>query len=173
MMIALESSAFSLILPEPGLVFWSLLIFIILWALLAKFAFKPIAKAIKNREQSIDEALQSAEKAREEMENLQAENEEIIRQAKEERQQILAEARQVKDQIVDEARTEASAKADKILENARQEMEAQRAAMMDDLKKSTVALALEISERVLRKQLDDKPAQEAMAKEMVDNAKLN
>ena len=88
-----EANPFSLITPNPGLAIWALIIFVALIFILGKFAFKPIASALKEREMHIEESLTQAEKARAEMAALVSKNEELLNQAKEERNQILHDAR--------------------------------------------------------------------------------
>jgi F-type H+-transporting ATPase subunit b len=97
-----------LITPGLGLVFWMVLSFSMLLYILKKFAWKPILKALKERENTIDTALKSADKAREKMEQLKADNEKTIKEAKNIRDSLLKEARQVKDKIIVEAKQKAN-----------------------------------------------------------------
>jgi F-type H+-transporting ATPase subunit b len=99
--------ASSLMTPDPGLAFWTLIIFVILWLILGKFAFKPIAKALSDRTQTIQDSLDQAKKAREEMELLAAKNEDLLKQAKEERNKMLHEAKDASARIIEEAREKA------------------------------------------------------------------
>src|SRR5690349_2132973 len=108
-----------LVKPAIGLVFWMLLFFSIIFLILKKFAFPAILKALKEREDSIQQALDSAKRAREEMSNLKAENERILQEARNERDIILKEARETKDSIVNEARTKAQQEADRLIGIAR------------------------------------------------------
>ena len=94
-----------LIKPGIGLLFWMLLSFSIVFYILAKFAWKPIMSAIKQREKSIKEALLSADRAKAEMANLQADNEKLIAEARAERDKLMKEARLMKEQLIDEAKT--------------------------------------------------------------------
>jgi len=84
---------FSVIKPEPGLLIWTTIIFLIFWFLMSRFAFKPIGAALKQRETDIQDALDEAKKARLEMSQLQAQNEKLLTQAREERTAILKEAK--------------------------------------------------------------------------------
>ncbi len=99
---------FSVIRPEPGLLIWTLLIFLLFWFLMSRFAFKPIAEGLKKRETDIQDALDQAKKAREEMANMQAENEKLLAQAREERALILKEAKEAKEEIIAEAKDRAN-----------------------------------------------------------------
>ena len=93
-----------LITPELGLVFWTLITFLILLFLLRKFAWKPILGAVSDREDGIKDALASAEKAKLEMQNLHADNERILQEARAEREAMLKDARDMKNKIVTDAK---------------------------------------------------------------------
>ena len=172
-MILLEGGAMSLITPDPGLFIWSVLIFIILWVVLGKFAFKPIVKALSQRNKDIQRALDSAEEAKAEMATLKAQNDEILNQAKAERAEILKEAGKVKDQIIAEAKENAKVEASKIMTDAKREIDSQKASMMVEVKNSSAALAIEIAEKVLGKELNDKKSQESLAQTLAKEANLN
>ncbi|MBK8968754.1 MAG: F0F1 ATP synthase subunit B [Saprospiraceae bacterium] len=164
---------FSVIRPEPGLLFWTTVIFLLFWYLMSRFAFKPIAESLKKREMDIQEALDQAKLAREEMANLQAENEKLLAQAREERAAILKDAKDSKDEIIAEAKERANAEYKRKVESAIQDIENQKLAAMVELKNTAGKLAIEIAEKVIRKELADKTEQEAYAKSLVDQIKLN
>lgn len=104
----------SLILPDLGLLFWMTLIFLLFWFLMGKFAFKPIVKAIKDREQSIDDALSAADKAKNEMQQLQSDNAALLKEAREESAKILKEAKEIKESVIAEAHSKAKMKLQKL-----------------------------------------------------------
>ena len=81
---------FSVSKPDPGLFFWSVVIFLVFWFLIGKFAFKPIANALKDRENSIQDSLDQAKMAQEKMQQLNSENEKLLKKAREERNVILS-----------------------------------------------------------------------------------
>jgi len=162
-----------LLIPEVGLVIFQSIAFLILLFLLAKFAWKPVLGAIKEREQSIDEALNKAELARQEMARLSSQNEDLMKQAREERDQILKEAKALKDGIVNEAKTQAQAEGAKLIEKARIEIENQKKAALAELKGQVSALSLDIAERVLRSQLDDKAKQQELVNKLLKDVELN
>src|ERR1700712_4238418 len=103
--------------PAVGLIFWTLISFVILLVILRKFAWKPILGAVTERERSIEEALSKAEAAKEEMSRLTNENETLLKQARAERDIILAEAKQLKDQIVGEAKEAAQKEGTRMIDN--------------------------------------------------------
>lgn len=164
---------FSVIKPDPGLILWTSLIFLIVWGLLAKFAFRPIQEALKKREYDIQNALDEAKKAREEISNMQAENDRLLAEAREERANILKEAKSHKDSIINEAKSKAKEEAQKIVTAARQDIENQRMAVITDLKNQLGIMALEIAEQVIRKELKGDAEQEAYVKKLVDDVELN
>lgn len=162
-----------LLIPEIGLLAWNTISFLVLVFLLGKFAWKPIMKGIHDREQSIDEALNKAELARQEMARLSSQNEELMKQAREERDQILKEAKALKDGIVNEAKNQAQVEGAKLIEKARIEIENQKKAALAELKGQVSALSLDIAERVLRTQLDDKAKQQELVNNLLKDVELN
>lgn len=162
-----------LLTPGFGLFFWSFIIFSLIVFILGKFAFKPIGKAIKQREESIENALKAAEKAKEEMANLQADNEKFLAEAKEERAIILKEANALKDTIVSDAKTKAKIEADKIIANAKQEIENQKNAVLSEIKENVGGLAIEVAEKILRRELSTDKMQNELTADLVGDIKLN
>ncbi len=162
-----------LVTPNPGTIFWMLIIFGIALYILRKFAWKPILNALKDREQSIASALNSAEEAKREVASLKADNEKIIIEAKQEKNIILKEAREMKDKIVAEARDKAITEGAKSIELAKQQIQAEKDAAINDLKKQVAELSVLIAEKVIRKELSNKAEQEKMVNGLVDEIKLN
>src|ERR1700754_4693228 len=117
-----------LLLPKLGLIFWNLLAFLIVFFLLAKFAWPQILKSLKQREDSIANSLATAEKVRAEMAQMKSENEALLAKAREERALLLKEAREAKDKIINEAKEQAKTEADKIAVEARAAINAQKMA---------------------------------------------
>ena len=162
-----------LLVPEFGLVILQTIAFLLLMFLLAKFAWKPVLAAIKEREQSIDEALNKAELAKQEMTRLTSQNEELMKEARAERDSILKEAKNLKDSILHEAKTQAHTEGAKLIEKARIEIENQKKAALAELKTQVSSLSLEIAERVLRSQLDDKAKQQDLVANLLKDVELN
>lgn len=159
--------------PSIGLIVWSGVVFLTLLFILAKFAWKPVMAAIKEREQFIDDALNKAELAKQEMARLTAQNEDLMKQARSERDEILKEAKQLKDNIVNEAKTQAQTEGAKLIEKARIEIENQKKAALAELKGQVSTLSLDIAERVLRSQLDDKAKQQDLVASLLKDVELN
>lgn len=164
---------FSAIKPDPGLILWTGLIFLIVYFVLARFAFKPIQEALKKREDDIQSSLDQAKQARLDMEQLQAKNEQLLIEAREERAKILKEAKTAKDTIISEAKEEAKEEAQKIVQNAKKEIENQRMAAIVDIKNQIGNISIEVAEKIIRKELKGEKEQEAFVKSLIDDAKLN
>jgi len=162
-----------LITPSVGLIFWTAVVFIILLVLLRSLAWKPILSAVKDREQSIEDALNAAKKAKEEMALLNAQNEKILKEARAERDAILKEAREMKENIINEAKNSATVEANKLIENAKAAIQNEKASAMADIKNQVGQLSIEIAERILTKELSDKSAQESLVNDVIDQVKFN
>ena len=162
-----------LLTPSFGLIIWTLLAFIIVFFILKKFAWTPILKALKDRERGIADSLETADRVRLEMAQLKSENEELLAQAREERAVMLKEARDIKDKIVSDAKEQAKTEASKIMVETQQAIEQQKMAAMTDVKNQVGKMVIEIAEKILRKELGNKEAQEAHIKDLVEEVKLN
>jgi F-type H+-transporting ATPase subunit b len=162
-----------LLLPEFGLLIWTLLAFLIVLFILGKFAWPTIVKGLKDRESSITDSLATAERVRAEMAQLKSENEALLAQAREERAAILKDARDVKDRIINEAKEQAKAEAGKIITDARSVIEVQKMAAITDVKNQIGNLVVEVSEKILRRQLDNRAEQERYIKQLAEEVKLN
>ena len=162
-----------LITPSVGLIFWTAVVFIILLVLLRSLAWKPILSAVKEREQSIEDALNAAKKAKEEMALLNAQNEKIMKEARAERDAILKEAREMKENIINEAKNSATVEANKLIENAKAAIQNEKASAMADIKNQVGQLSIEIAEKILTKELADKSAQIALVNDVIDQVKFN
>ncbi len=162
-----------LITPEFGLVFWTLITFLVLVFILRKFAWKPILGAVSEREEGIKDALASAEKARQEMENLQADNERVLKEARAEREAMLKEARELKNKMIDDAKAEAQQEANKLVAQAQAAIEAEKKAAVADLKSQVAEISISIAEKVLKDELSNKSKQEKLVESMLEDTSLN
>jgi len=162
-----------LLTPDLGLFFWNLLAFVIVFFLLRKFAWKPILGSLKSREEGIADALTTAEKVKAEMAQLKNENEALLAKAREERALMLKEARDTKDKIINEAKDQAKLEANKIITDAQAAIEQQKMAALTDVKNQVGNMVIEISEKILRRELSAKPEQESYIKQLANEVKLN
>ncbi len=162
-----------LLTPELGLFVWTLVAFLAVFFILRKFAWKPILNMLSERETGIAESIASAERMKKEMGQMQAENEKLMQQAREERSAMLKEAKEMKDRIVSEAKDQAKAEANKIIVDAQQQIQQQKMAALTEVKNEIGNLAVEVAEKVLRKQLATAEAQNDYAKLLAEDIKLN
>jgi F-type H+-transporting ATPase subunit b len=162
-----------LLLPEFGLLIWTLLAFLIVFFILGKYAWPAIVKGLRDRESGITDALATAERVKAEMAQLKSENEALLVQAREERAIMLKEARDTKDKIINEAKEQAKAEAGKLINDARAAIEVQKMAAITEVKNQIGNLVVDVSEKILRRQLQNKPEQESYIKQLTEEVKLN
>lgn len=164
---------FTPILPYPGLIFWTVIIFGLFWFIMRNFAFKPIVDALERRDVSIQKAMEDSKAARAEMESFKQESAQFLGEARAEQSAIMKEARAAKDKIINDAKEEARAEANKIIGSARAEIETEKTAALAELKKNSGVFALEIAEKVIQKQLMGKDDNESFANGLINDIKLN
>lgn len=164
---------FSPIKPDFGLILWTAIIFLLFWGLIGWKAFGPIARALKTREEDIQGALDEAKNAKEEMAKLKADNEALLREAIEERSKMLKEAKDTKNRIIKEAKDKAKSDANKIIADARREIENQKKAALSDVKDQVGLFALEIAEKVIREKLKGNKEQEQYVEKLVSEINQN
>lgn len=164
--------ALDLVKPDIGLLFWTTLIFLLLWFLLGKFAFKPIANALRDRETSIDEALSSAEKARAEVANLKADNERVLNEAKEERARIIKESKEIGQKIVEDAKVKAKDEAAKVTEDAMAQIQNEKMAAIMQVKNMIGNATVGLSEKVLSRELGTQDKQQSFIEQELERINL-
>ena len=163
---------FSVINPDPGLLFWTVVIFLLVWIILGKFAFKPIASALKSREDSIDSALKAAEEAKLEMKRLTAQNEQILIEAREERATMLKESKQAGERIVAEAKEKAKEESSKLIAQAKQEIQNQKVAAIAEVKNQAGQMAVDIAGRLVKQELKGGKEQDALVASLIEESIL-
>ncbi|MDB4173889.1 F0F1 ATP synthase subunit B [Bacteroidia bacterium] len=162
-----------LLTPNIGLVFWMSLAFLVVLFVLRKFAWSGIISALKEREDFIERSLKSAEEAKALMSSLKAENENLLAEARAEREAILKEAKEMKEKILADAKLTASEEGNRMIAAARSEIEKEKNQALSDIKKQVGEISLEIAERVIKKELSDKGAQEALVEKHLSAAQSN
>jgi F-type H+-transporting ATPase subunit b len=162
-----------LLTPDLGLLIWTLLAFLIVFFLLKKFAWPAIIKGLNEREANIATSIATAEKIKLEMAQLKNENEAVLAQAREERTAMLREAKETKEKIINDAKEEAKVQAAKIMEDAQASINNQKMAALTDIKNQVGNLVVEVSEKILRRELSNKGDQEKYIKQLTEEAKLN
>jgi F-type H+-transporting ATPase subunit b len=162
-----------LLLPHVGLLFWTMLSFIIVLIILKKFAWKPIISSLNEREKSIADSIASAEKIKGEMAQLKSDNEILLTQAREERAQLLKDAKLTSDKMIADAKNEAKVQGAKMITEAQAAIEYQKQAAVNELKNQVGKLVIEVSEKILRRELSNKAEQETYIKKLAEESKLN
>ena len=162
-----------LLLPHLGLIVWTILAFLIVLFILKKFAWKPILKGLNDREANIADSIATAEKVRFEMSQLKSENEALLVAAREERGLMLKEAKEIKDRMINDAKEDAKIQAAKIITDANASIQNQKMAALTDIKNQVGKMVIEVSEKVLRKELSNKSEQENYIKQLAEEIKLN
>jgi F-type H+-transporting ATPase subunit b len=162
-----------LLTPGSGLIIWQLIIFVLLFLLLSKLAWKPIISSLKEREVSIQDALDTAEKARLEMSQLKSDNERLLRDAREEREKILREAREISNRMKEEAQVEAKKSADRIIADAKAAINIEKQAALKDVRTQVSMFALDVAEKLMKKNLSNDKAQKDLVEGYVKDLKIN
>lgn len=162
-----------LLTPGTGLIIWQTIVFVLLVFLLAKLAWKPILTSLKDREKSIQEALDTAEKARQEIAKLKSDNEHLLQQAREERDRMLREAREAAARMREETEAAAKKSADKIIDDARVAIGIEKTAALRDIKEQVATFSIEIAEKLLRDKLADDKSQRALVERYLTDIKVN
>ena len=164
---------FTPIKPGFGLLLWTTVIFALFWLIMKKLAFGPIGDALKNRANTIQEALDEAKRTREEMSMLQAENEKILQEARTERTSILKSAKDTANEIVTDAKSKAKEEAKKIMVSAQQEIENQKKSALIEVKNEIGKLVIDATEKVLREELKNPQSHEELIGKIIDETRLN
>lgn len=158
----------SLLTPDIGLIFWMLIAFGVVFFVLVKFGWPIITQMVDERKKYIDDSLESARQANEKLAKIQEESAALLKQAREQQSQILADAMEQRKQIVEKAQTEATIAGQKILEEAKQQIEVEKEDAIRDIRRQVGLLSVEISEKVLRQSLKTDKDQMAMIDRMLD-----
>jgi F-type H+-transporting ATPase subunit b len=163
----------ALLTPALGTLVWSSIAFLVVLFLLKRFAWGPILSALQEREQRITDALGSAERARQEMAQLNSDNERLLREARAEREVILKDAREAAEKLVSDARLRAKEEAERDLALAKDAISIERKAAIAELKSEVAALSVSIAEQLVRRELGQDDAQQALVKKLMDESPLN
>jgi F-type H+-transporting ATPase subunit b len=147
---------------------FSLVLFI-----LSKFAWKPILNSIREREDSINNALNAAEDARKQMDALKSDNEKLLQQARLERDAMLKEAKEMKEDIISTAKKSADDEARRIVASANESIESAKLKALNELKTQVAELSVDLAEKVLRRKMNDRAEQEAFVNENLKSITLN
>ena len=163
----------ALLTPAFGSVIWATVSFLVVLFLLRKMAWGPILQGLKDREEEIEGALNSAKEARAEIQNLQSDNERLLQEARAERDGMLRDARDMADKLVADAKQLAKDEGERMIDQAKQAIDGERAAAVAELKAEGAKLSLEIAENLVRHELKGDGAQQELIGRMISDSKLN
>ena len=158
----------SLLLPDSGLLFWMFLSFGIVFVVLAKYGFPIIVKMVEGRKTYMDKSLEVAREANAQLSKLKEQGEALVVAANKEQGRILKEAMQERDKIIHEARKQAEAAAQKELDEVKKQIQIEKDEAIRDIRRQVAILSVDIAEKVIRKNLDDKREQMEMIDRMLD-----
>ena len=144
----------SILTPDLGLLFWMLLAFLVVFFVVAKFGFPAIIGMVENRKQYIDESLKKAHEASERLANIQKEGESMLQEARQKQAQILKEAADTRDAIVAQAQEKAREEGNRLIAEAKSEIESQKQAAISEIRAQVAELSVKVAEKILRKELD-------------------
>ncbi len=162
-----------LVLPDIGLVFWNTVAFLGLLVVLGKFAWKPMLKAISDREKGIEDSLAKADKMKADLTAMQNENEALLAKAREERATLIKEAKEASEKMIADAKDKAKSEYERIVADAQVAINQQKNAALTEVKNQVGSLVVEVAEKVIRRELTNKAEQETYIKQLADGVKLN
>ncbi len=154
----------SILTPDLGLLFWMLLAFLVVFFVVAKYGFPAIIGMVEDRKRYIDESLQKAHEASERLANIQKEGESMLQEARQKQAQILKEAAETRDAIVAQAQEKAREESNRIISEAKGEIESQKQAAISEIRAHVAELSVKVAEKILRKEL----ASDAKQMETID-----
>jgi F-type H+-transporting ATPase subunit b len=142
-----------LVQPDPGLFIWTILTFLVLVALLARFAWRPLLEALERRQAAIAKSLEDAQRARQELERLQRESAEMMRQARVEAEAIVSRSRSDAEALREELKQKSRAEAAAIVKNAEKQIQLETARAIQQIRSETIDLSVAIASKILRRQV--------------------
>lgn len=157
-----------LLTPDPGLLFWMIVVFAVVFFVLAKYGFPVVIKMVEDRKAYIDNSLKAAREANEQLANVKAEGEKVLAQAHEEQARILAEAAATRDRIVKDAQNRAIAEGNRLMAEIKKQIETEKESAIRDIRRQVAVLSVGIAEKIMRNKLADAKEQEELIDRMLD-----
>jgi len=161
-----------LVQPDPGLFIWTIVTFLVLLTLLAKFAWRPLLQALEDRQETIRKALDDAQKAKVELERLNQESEAIIRKARVEADSIITSSRADAERLREEMRQKARAEADGIVKNAERQIQLETARALQQIRHEAADLSVAIASKIIQRNIT-REDNERLIEEALGNLKKN
>ncbi|MBI1806881.1 MAG: F0F1 ATP synthase subunit B [Ignavibacteria bacterium] len=141
--------------PNPGLIIWTIITFLLLMVILKKFAWKPLLESLQRREESVRNAIERAEQAKNEAERLLEENRKQLERAEAEGHRMLTESRQLAEKLKDEIIEKANRQTRAMLDQAKQEIDRDKEAALAQLRGEVANLAIQAASKILDETLDE------------------
>jgi len=160
----------SLLLPDTGLLVWMVIIFAIVFLVLAKFGFPIITGMVERRNSHIEESLREAEAAREQVESLEKQKARMIEEARLEQGRILREASESRDAIIEKAKSEAALEASKVYDDAKRRIDAEKENALSDIRRQVAELSVAVAGKVVRKELSESSVNGDFLDSLIDEA---
>lgn len=157
-----------LLTPDPGTVFWMIIIFGVVFFILAKYAFPVIIGMVEERKKYIDQSLEAARQANEQLAQVREETDRMLKEARDEQTRILKETSQTRDRVIKEARVRAQLEAQKALEETRLQIVAEKESALNDIRQQVAILSVDVAEKILRKDLKSDQEQLELVNRMID-----
>jgi F-type H+-transporting ATPase subunit b len=142
-----------LVQPDPGLFIWTILTFLVLLGLLAKFAWRPLLTALESRQEAIKKSLEDVDRAKQEMSRLHADSAKILEEARVEAASILTKTRSDAERLREELRSKAKEEADVIVRNAEQQIKLQTRQALQDIRHEVADISVTIASKLLERNL--------------------
>lgn len=162
-----------LVTPAAGTIFWMVIIFGSVVYILGKYAWKPILTALREREDSIRDALAAADLARQQIDTLKEQQDQIRAEALRDKEQILKDARDIREKLLAEAREKAEKESQRTMERLREQMENEKTRALGDIRRQIADYSVLIAEKILREKLESTSRQEEIIASQLEDFKLN
>ena len=157
-----------LLIPDPGLVFWMVLVFGVVFFVLAKFGFPVIIQMVDKRKAYIDDSLKSAREANKKLAEIRVESEKILTQAHDEQAAILKSAAETRNRIITEAKEQARMESDRMMEEVKKQIDTEKESAIRDIRRQVAVLSVGIAEKVMRSKLSDEKEQAELIDRLMD-----
>ena len=142
-----------LVQPDPGLFIWTIVTFLVLLTLLAKFAWRPLLEALETRQNAIRKSLDDAQRAKEELERLHVESGQIIQRARNDAEAVIAQSRSDGDRLREELKQKARAEADHIVKNAERQIQLETSRALEQIRHEAIDLSVMIASKIIQRNL--------------------
>ena len=163
----------SLLIPEPGLLFWMTISFGIVLIILVKYGFPPILKSVEKRNNFIEESLQSARAANEELTKVKESGEKLLADTRKEQKALLKEADSLRELIISEAKENAKKESEKIMEKARVQINAEKEEALKSIRSEVTKLSIALTEKILREKMSNEEEQMGMIDRLLDEIEIS